>query len=121
MMSRYVILEHDYPALHWDFMLEDGSALQTWRLAAVPAIGEAISAIHLFAHRLLYLDYEGPVSHGRGQVIRWDAGTFVWLTREEGKVAVQLLGDRLQGEVILQRVKTDEWSFSFTVQPVAGK
>ena len=27
-MPRYVVLEHDFPTLHWDLMLEFGSVLQ---------------------------------------------------------------------------------------------
>ena len=41
--ARFAILEHDYPVLHWDFMLEAGDVLRTWRLPAVPATGEMIA------------------------------------------------------------------------------
>ena len=33
-MPRFVILEHDHPSLHWDFILEVGEVLWTWRLSA---------------------------------------------------------------------------------------
>jgi hypothetical protein len=69
-MPRFVILEHDHPELHWDFMLEAGAVLRTWRLAAPPALGQVVAAAASFDHRLLYLDYEGPVSGGRGTVRR---------------------------------------------------
>ncbi len=111
-MPRYVILEHDHPFLHWDFMLEDGSVLQTWRLAAVPTVDTIIPATYLAAHRLLYLDYEGPVSDYRGQVRRWDAGTFTWLKRDEGQIEVQLHGERLHIDAYLQKTSEDKWSFS---------
>src|ERR1700704_4821039 len=76
-MPRFVILEHDHPVLHWDLMLEAGTALRTWRLARAPsAPGEVIDALALPDHRLFYLDYEGPVSGGRGVVKRWDAGEY---------------------------------------------
>jgi hypothetical protein len=75
-MPRYVILTHDHPFPHWDFMLEDGSVLRTWRLLAQPAAGQIVRAEKLPDHRLAYLDYEGPVSGGRGVVARWDYGTY---------------------------------------------
>jgi len=112
-MPRYAILEHDFPVVHWDFLLEADEVLQTWRLAAPPAAGKVISAVSLPAHRRLYLDYEGPVSDDRGQVVRWDAGVFSWLSREQEKLAVQLDGHRLQGKAVLQKVQDDEWSFIF--------
>ena len=102
-MPRYVILEHDHPALHWDFMLEAGDVLKTWRLAALPRPGAAVAAEPSFDHRRAYLDYEGPVSGGRGTVTRWDAGTFSWEAADEG-VAVWLDGARLRGRA---RVEPD--------------
>ena len=75
-MPRFVILEHDHPFLHWDLMLEAGSVLRTWRLRPPPRRGEAIVATAVFEHRLLYLDYEGPISGGRGRVLRWEHGTY---------------------------------------------
>ncbi|MCS7047501.1 MAG: hypothetical protein NZO58_14185, partial [Gemmataceae bacterium] len=83
-MPRYVILEHDHPALHWDFMLERGDVLRTWRLPAPPSIGK-IAAQALADHRRAYLDYEGPVSGNRGTVRRWDAGTYATITPETGQ------------------------------------
>ena len=66
-MPRYVVLEHDHPARHWDLMLEAGDVLRTWRLAAPPGADQPIGATATFEHRLAYLDYEGPISGGRGQ------------------------------------------------------
>jgi hypothetical protein len=73
---RFVILTHDHPFLHWDLMLDFGEALRTWRLLAEPAPGADVPAEALPDHRRAYLDYEGPVSEGRGTVVRWDAGEF---------------------------------------------
>jgi hypothetical protein len=75
-MPRYVILTHDHPFLHWDLMLEDGGVLRTWRLLEEPAVGRTVPAEKLPDHRLAYLDYEGPVSGDRGNVVRWDYGTY---------------------------------------------
>src|SRR5262249_60769057 len=43
-MPRYVVLEHDHPGLHWDFMLEAGAVLRTWRLSAPPQPGHSVPA-----------------------------------------------------------------------------
>lgn len=96
-MPRYVILAHDWPTPHWDFLLEAGDVLRAWRLPAEPRAGTAIPAEANFDHRLLYLDYEGPVSGGRGRVTRWDAGTFEWIEDEPGRVVVELHGGKLAG------------------------
>ena len=96
-MPRFAILEHDYPILHWDFLLEDGDALLTWRLSAPLESGAVLNALKTFDHRRLYLDYEGPVSGSRGAVTRWDGGTFEWEVREPDRIAVRLQGARLQG------------------------
>lgn len=98
-MPRYVILEHDWPVRHWDLLLEDGDVLKAWRLVAEPASGATVAAETNFDHRLIYLDYEGPVTGGRGTVMRWDRGTFEWVERRSDRVVVNLTGDRLSGRV----------------------
>jgi hypothetical protein len=108
-MPRYVILEHDHPSLHWDFMLEAGDSLRTWRLAAVPQSGEAVSATAVFDHRPIYLDYEGPVSGNRGRVVRWDHGTFTWQNVGSERLALELNGVRLRGVIVLERANADQW------------
>jgi hypothetical protein len=111
-MPRFVLLEHDHPTLHWDLMLEAGAVLQTWRLAAPPAAEGPVAVERSFDHRLVYLDYEGPISGGRGRVVRWDAGTFAWLEVTEETVAVRLEGGRLRGSLRLQR-HTAGWRGEF--------
>ncbi len=109
-MPRFVILEHDHPLLHWDLMLESGPALRTWRLAQPPAPGVEIAAIALGDHRLAYLDYEGPVSGGRGTVRRWDAGDYVMTMSSADEVAVTLRGSRRRGRARLRR-GAEAWQF----------
>ncbi|MBY0526091.1 MAG: hypothetical protein K2R98_22035 [Gemmataceae bacterium] len=113
-MPRYVILEHDHPFLHWDFMLEAGDVLRTWRLGAAPQVGTTIRAEPLGDHRKQYLDYEGPVSGGRGSVKRWDAGTIVWHVDGCDRVVVALRGHRLSGSGALERDASGRWSFLLT-------
>jgi hypothetical protein len=111
-MPRFVILEHDHPAKHWDLMLEQGEVLRTWRLSACPVAGVPVPAEPSFDHRRTYLDYEGPISGGRGQVRRWDAGEFVWLADEPNQIAVRLGGEHCRGTAVLLRQPDDSWSFT---------
>lgn len=112
-MPRYVILEHDHPHLHWDLMLESGAVLRTWRLAAPPRAGTTVAAERIGDHRKAYLDYEGPVSGGRGSVKRLDAGSFAWQEDKADRVVVTL-GGRLRGRAELARQPSGEWSLAFT-------
>ena len=102
--------------LHWDFMLETGTALRTWALQAEPAGSSPIDAIPLADHRLAYLDYEGPISGDRGSVTRWDVGNYELLIDESDRVAARLHGQKLNGKVDLQReVDSDQrWIFRFS-------
>jgi hypothetical protein len=102
-MPRFVILEHDWPARHWDLLLEAGPVLRAWRLLAEPGAGVAVPAEPNADHRLLYLDYEGPVSGDRGCVSRCDAGTFEWVADEPDRVAVELRGGKLAGVFAIAR------------------
>ena len=91
-MPRYVILEHDHPTLHWDLMLEAGEVLRTWRLAAPPRPGGKVAAEPSFDHRLVYLDYEGPVGGDRGTVSAWERGTCEVVSSDAARVVVKLEG-----------------------------
>ncbi len=74
---RYVILHHTGVSQpHFDIMVETepGGPLRTWRSAVWP-ITERPAVVALVDHRAVYLDYEGPVSGGRGEVKRVERGT----------------------------------------------
>jgi hypothetical protein len=113
-VSRFVILEHDHPHLHWDLMLECGAALRTWRLGSPPGRGGPVDAVALSDHRLAYLDYEGPVSGNRGRVVRWDGGTFAWQSDDGGRLVVRLNGSRLRGVLVVEMVGGDASRVTFT-------
>jgi hypothetical protein len=100
-MPRFVILEHDHPLLHWDLMLESGSVLRTWRLAEPPSEGE-VMAESSFDHRLLYLDYEGPISGNRGVVRRWDHGVYRLEEEHEDRLILVFEGERVRGRRTLE-------------------
>jgi hypothetical protein len=107
-MPRFVLLYHDCPLAyerpsHWDLMLEDADALATWAIAELPALwanvrartaqrhadcasvsaSDDVAVERLADHRAAYLEYEGPVSGGRGQVSRLAAGTYELLARDD--------------------------------------
>ena len=75
-MPQFVLLEHDHPELHWDFMLELDDVLLTWRLDRIPDKAGEIAAVSLSDHRMVYLDYEGPISGNRGSVKRIQSGRY---------------------------------------------
>jgi hypothetical protein len=102
-MLRFVVLTHDHPNLHWDFLLESDNRLRTWRLAEPPDSGRPIAAEPLPDHRLHYLDYEGPVDGYRGEVRRWDRGEYVLIEETPARIEVRLTGEKLVGTAVLQR------------------
>jgi DNA polymerase Ligase (LigD) len=108
-MPRFVILEHDHPILHWDFMLECSGTLLAWRLAKQPAVNESIAATPLPDHRTIYLDYEGEVSGGRGRVRRWDRGEYDWIKRIAAELEVRVRGEQVSGRVYLCKESSGDW------------
>lgn len=112
-MPRYAILTHDFPFLHWDFLLEEGESCRTWRLLSAPDSNGEIIAERLPDHRLLYLTYEGPVSGNRGSVSLWDTGTYESNTSGANDFSVKLCGRALKG--IVHVTHADDGSFRWTL------
>jgi hypothetical protein len=131
-MSRFVLLYHEFPpdferASHWDFMLEMGDMLRTWAVAQLPAgwheaelrtrawhpgcapvatIDEVV-AEELGGHRRDYLEYEGPVSGGRGHVVRIDRGTYSTRSESAECWTLALTGELLRGTVELRKAAVE--------------
>lgn len=115
--GRFVILEHRLErGVHWDFMLEWGEILRTWSLQQPPDSGGEIVAKGLPDHRKQFLDYEGPVSKGRGSVNRWGSGTFRLLEESCRTVQVELLGQRIAGTATLSCHSDDAAAWSFLLE-----
>jgi len=121
-MPRFVVLRHETPpdaarGSHWDLMLEVGDVLRTWACSRLPRSDCTVDAWQLADHRHAYLDYEGPVSGGRGAVTRWDAGTYVLLEERPRRWSVRLRGKRLAGRLTLTRADeaTGRWQVHWTV------
>lgn len=109
-MPRFVILTHDWPFPHWDFLAEQGGILRAWRLLAEPIAGAEILAERNFGHRLFYLDYEGPLSRERGSVSRWDTGVCEWLADESDHAELELRGTKLSGRAAFTH-EGEAWRF----------
>jgi hypothetical protein len=113
-MPRFALLVHDSPrGLHYDFFLEAGDALKTWALPQLPSPGEPIECESLPDHRPIYLDYEGPISGGRGSVVRWDRGHFEIEAWSDVEIRVDLAGEKLAGRIELRRTpeQAGRWRF----------
>lgn len=112
-MPRFVLLDHDHPSPHLDLLFEAGDVLLAWRLEGIPADGGSVRAIRNFDHRLVYLDYEGPISGGRGKVRRVDRGDFVWLEQTPERLTADVRGATLDGRLNLTRSEGDEWRLTY--------
>jgi DNA polymerase Ligase (LigD) len=106
-MPRFVLLEHTWNGVHWDFMLEAGEVLRTWAIDAPVVAGKDLPARALGDHRKRYLEYEGEISGQRGQVRRVDAGTFGVLLWSADHIRVQVAGTQLAGVVDLRLRKVE--------------
>ena len=124
-MPRFVVLWHqiDIPDRfsHVDFMLEIDGILWTWEMPMFPMTGEMANARRLANHRPMYLDYEGPISSGRGHVRRIDGGLATILNRSEDNLVVDLHGNTFVGRLTGIRESSasfclhvnSPWVFSF--------
>ena len=103
-MPRFVLLEHVWNGVHWDFMLETGDVLRTWAIDS-PIVGDQdLPARQLFDHRRVYLEYEGELSGSRGRVRRVEEGTYRAIEWTDDRVRVEVAGRQLSGEVELRRL-----------------
>ena len=118
--NRFVILYHEIPAgepvaddfakrqSHWDLMLADRDHLLTWAIEKQPKTGEVAIATQLADHRLAYLDYEGEISDGRGNVTQFANGTFKWIERTKERIVVEVECEGSLSRIELLRMHGDE-------------
>ncbi len=113
--TRFVLLRHEVPpdagrSSHWDLLLERDDACWTWALEKLPTDGSgSMPAKRLPDHRKHYLDYEGPVSEGRGIVSRARAGGCEWLEETALRIRVRLTTGSDQQEWLFEQVTGDRW------------
>jgi hypothetical protein len=113
-MPRFVILHHVTPrgyrdSPHYDLMLEDEGKLLTWSLPELPQVGMQMTATKLPDHRLVYLEYEGPIAGDRGEVKRVDEGEFTWIKNEGASATVILQGRSTTLTMELRKGPDDRW------------
>ena len=113
--KKFVIQEHtNTGGIHWDFMLESGDNLQTYRLENSPkdmlikdTIGEKI-----FDHQLKFLTYQGPVNNGIGSVKIAESGTYRIISKNKKQIELDLKGRVLDGNCTLIQTEDRKWCFS---------
>jgi hypothetical protein len=116
-------------------MLEDADALATWAIAELPALwanvrartaqrhadcpsvsaSDDVAVERLADHRAAYLEYEGAVSGGRGEVIRVAAGTYELLSRDDESWIIVVRDGLPPGKIKLRRDTSgndSEWVLS---------
>ncbi|MBT5017739.1 hypothetical protein OAF98_00485 [Planctomicrobium sp.] len=91
---RFVILEHDWPFLHWDLMLEESGRLLTWRILEEPELDKPLTVSSSPDHRVEYLDYVGPIGSDRGSVSKWDTGVINSLNSSKEGLLAEINSDR---------------------------
>lgn len=121
---QFVVLLHDYPADHWDWMFESANSLLTFRSNPTPFFDEYSKTFPmtlLAPHRLDYLTYEGPISGNRGSVKRLGHGYFQWIEKESRRWVLELAGTNLKGTLTLLPGKNPNvgeiWEATFEVTP----
>jgi len=111
---RFVFLEHDYPTLHWDILLQQGNRLLGWRGDNHGHFLNGGHVVQTSDHRLVYLDYEGPLTGQRGTVKRVDAGRLTWRHCAENEFIAEIQGKQWHGVLELKKIDATKWFSSFT-------
>ena len=103
--NKFVLLKHSHkenPA-HWDLMLEEGELLSTWRLEELPKVGEKVlRGEKIFDHLVKFLNYEGAVNNGLGQVNRVGQGFYSVIKENDRELEIFFEGKMFNGEYLLK-------------------
>lgn len=113
--GRFVVLRHEGPNPHWDWLFETGPTLRTFKSTALPDLaGAPFEAVELPPHRRLYLEYEGPVGKGRGWVAQLDAGYFLGNAAANSTIELDLRGRHFRGRLRLRQLDDAKWEGHWT-------
>jgi bifunctional non-homologous end joining protein LigD len=113
--KKFVIQQHSTAlGVHWDFMLQIGDSLQTYRLDKAPqqVIHNSANAVKIFDHPLKFLTYQGSVNKGRGSVRIAEAGSYEIAHHAHDRLELDLNGKILKGKFTLSHIEGDNWQFS---------
>jgi hypothetical protein len=103
---RFVIQHHINNNEHFDLMieLENSDKLLVLKISSLDInsllSNTVIKAERLPDHRKEYLEYEGPVSGGRGSVKIFDSGRCRTILYKEDKCEFELSGKKFVGKII---------------------
>ncbi|HTM62247.1 MAG TPA: DNA ligase D, partial [Burkholderiales bacterium] len=125
----FVIQQHSATRLHYDFRIECDGVLMSWAVPKGPSLDPADKrlAVRTEDHPFGYGSFEGIIpagQYGAGEVIVWDCGVYspdeddeTWFHDraqaerlvhkglEEGKLSLQLRGEKVKGSFALVRTK----------------
>lgn len=113
--THYVILEHTTPRdIHFDFMLETGGILSTWRINIPPDELKTTptKAEKIFDHPIKFLTYQGPVNKGTGNVTTVDKGTYSIINQTGDKLKIRIKANILDGAYTLTKITENTWQFA---------
>lgn len=115
----YVIQKHSATHLHYDLRLEMDGVLKSWAIPKEPPLKEGIKrlAVETEDHPLDYANFEGDIpkgAYGAGKVEIWDKGHYISQEIGEGKIIIEIKGEKLRGVYCLIKTKFKEqksWLF----------
>jgi bifunctional non-homologous end joining protein LigD len=126
-LRNFVVQKHDATRLHYDFRLEsEDGVLKSWAVPKGPSMNPKIKrlAVMVEDHPFDYLHFEGTIpkgNYGAGTVIVWDTGSYsskdhVLNQIDQGKVTVELYGNKLKGLFKLIKTKKENQWLLFKAQ-----
>ncbi len=95
--------------------------LMTWELSSLLTSQNKQVVRRLANHRMLYLDFQGPLSNDRGTVKLIDSGSLEWMTLESERLIARLEGQTIAGRLTLVSETSlidDVWHLTF--EPVVA-
>ncbi len=125
----FVVQQHAARRLHWDFRLELDGVLKSWAVPKGPSVDPADKrlAVQTEDHPFEYASFEGvipPKQYGAGEVIVWDCGVYspdeegqtsyhdrdtaqarLRDAFDQGKLSIELRGEKLKGSWTLVRTR----------------
>jgi len=121
-MPRFVLHAHSgFGPTHYDLMIEQARSLATWQFQTDPSgladeerqKSSPLPCRQIADHRKAYLDYQGPVSKGRGIIDRIDSGDCILIDDQPLRRLAEFSGQRLKGlyELARKDPQDDLWSF----------
>ena len=116
-LKRFVIQKHVRQTdVHWDFMIEQGQSLQTWRIDTAPdkITHNAVNAQKIADHPLRFLTYEGPVNERKAAVQIADSGTYRIIEKDKSNITLEMDGKILKGKFSLKHTNGNQWKLKRT-------